>query len=138
MHLVGEMKHPDVENWFEDEVCIPEKAADLRRLILISRKLERLGAEIYTEQFRCVSNKTLPSLAHTVYVEANQGKSGFLHLKYWFAILDKLDGIALSFQGWITDGCSVGISAGTLMATPTDEMIALGCSYIGLPVDDFN
>ena len=137
--FIGKMRHPDVSASLiqPEEVYVPERASDVRKLILLTRKLNQLGAEVYTEQFRCISDKTRPPLAHTVYVEASNGKSGFLHLKYWFTILLELDGVPLSLEGFITDGCSVGISAGHMMCTPTEEMIGHGCSYLGLPVDDF-
>ena len=135
--MVGKMSHPDVERWGDEVVYIPETAAALRKLILITRKLDQLGAEVYTEQFRCISNKSLPSVAYTVFSEASNGKSGFLNWKYWFAILEALDGVPLSLECFITDGCSVGISSGKLQTTPTEETNTLGVSYLGLPVDDF-
>ena len=45
--------------------------------------------------------------------------------------------LKLNFIGFITDSCSIGLSAGKFIVTPTSEMIPLGCSYLGLLVDDW-
>ena len=63
--------------------------------------------------------------------------SGFLQLKYWFRLLQRMQHLKLNFIGFITDSCSIGLSAGKFIVTPTSEMIPLGCSYLGLLVDDW-
>jgi hypothetical protein len=72
-------------------------------------------------------------------MEASEGKSGFLLFKYWMTIVHKMGslGLPLMLVAMMTDHCNVGLSAGTILSTPSEEMLDLGCSYLGLPCDDY-
>lgn len=137
IHIVGHHLHPDVSEWGKQEFMVPRTASELHQMIMLIRKLGMLGSEAYTEHLRCISDPLLPALTYALYPEAPAGKSGFFTFKYWMKIIGVLHSTQLRLTTFITDHCSVGIGAGKIMNTPTDEMLALGCSYLGLPVDDY-
>ena len=147
--LVGQKNDPDCE--VNTEMYLPVHAADLRSIVLGTRKLDRcciqciivfnafrrLGAEVYTEQFRGLTDKNVPRLTYATFMEASAGKSGFLQFKYWMMILYMMALVPLMLVAFMTDHCSVGISGGIILCTPSVEMLKFGCSYLGLPVDDW-
>ena len=137
--LIGTKKNVDCSKWEDDDIYLPLKGKDLRKIIMITRKLQLLGAEVYTEQFRGLAGSHAPRLTYATFMEASLGKSGFLCFKYWMLIVHKLavQAVLVFLVAIITDHCSVGISGGTIWGTPSEELLALGCSYLGLPVDDY-
>jgi hypothetical protein len=135
--LVGHQMHPDCARWILQEIMVPRTVQTLKKIVYLIRKLNLLGAEVYTEQFRCVSDGSIQRLTYATYPEASKGKSGYWLYKYWFTILLLLDGVALCLVFFVTDHCSVGVSAGKMFNTPSAELLALGCSYLGLPLDDY-
>ena len=137
--LLGKKEDVDCAEWEDSRMYVPVQACDLRKIIMLTRKMDGLGAEVYTEQFRCLSHKHTPRLTYATFMESSSGKSGFLLYKYWMMVVHKMvvNHVALMLVAFVTDHSSVGISGGTILGTPTQEMVDLGCSYLGLPVDDY-
>lgn len=137
MQLVGGEYHADVARWEDTKVFVPESKADLVRIIFITRRLKMLSSEIYTEQLRCLTNRSKPSLSIAIIPEASRGNTGFGLLQYWFKLMDILRKAGVNFKDFCTDMCSVGLSAAQLLCRPSESMASFGCSYVGLPVDDY-
>ena len=135
--LIGHQFSPDCAEWKEDKTVfyVPQFKAELIEMLSIIRKLDQLTAEIHTEQLRCTTCRK-PPMAYAVIPEASQGNSGFLNFKYWMRLLDSVSPSVL-LKDFITDMCSCGLLGGKIMMTPNEGFIALGCSYVGLPVDDY-
>lgn len=106
-------------------------------MLFIVRKLQMLSSEIYTEQFRSLTSREQPSLTVAIIPAASKGNTGFGTLQYWFQLLDEARKGHVWIKAFVTDMCSVGLSAGNLLTTPSEEMLELGCSYVGLPMDDY-
>ena len=134
--LVGMQFDPDISKW-PFEIMVPETAHQLQRMVMLIRKLGMLGSEVYTEQLRAISNKNLPPLVYATFPEASSGKSGFFTFKYWMHIIQSLHSTRLRLTTFVTDHCSVGIGGGKILNTPSHELLSHGCSYLGLPVDDY-
>lgn len=134
--LVGQAYHFNVTLWAGDTWYLPEYLDELEELIDIVKELDALGVSVFTEQFRCLTDRSLPSLSYVAIIEPSKGGGGYFTLKYWMHIIYHLpEGLNLVL--FITDHCSCGIASGKFLTTPSTEMVALGCSYIGLPVDDY-
>jgi hypothetical protein len=134
--LVGQRFHPDCKKWSECVWFVPEYMDQLVEIIQIVVQLQMLSSEFFTEQLRCISSPRISSLTYVCYPEPSKGSSGFMTYKYWFQII-YLTPQGLSLVAFITDGCAYGIGAGKLFGTPSVQLLALGCTYLGLPLDDY-
>ena len=135
--LVGAQFHPDVARWDESKYKVPRTKAALVEIISIIRRLNLLSAELHTEQLRNVTERNSePSLTVAIIPEAGKGNTGFSTLLYWLQLAAAVRKAFVQLKTFVTDNCSTGLSGGQLLMTATEEMLQLGCSYLGLPCDD--
>ena len=134
--LVGQKYHPDCSTWETFVWFVPEFLDELIEIIEIVVELQLLSSEFFTEQYRCISAPRISSLSYVSYPEPSKGSSGFMTLKYWFTLIYNTPQ-ELNFVAFITDGCAYGIGAGKALCTPSEELIKMGCTYLGLPLDDY-
>lgn len=135
--LLGEEFNPDVAQWEDTKCFVPRTKSELLEMASIIRRLQKLSAEIYTEHLRGTTSREAASLTVAIIPEASKGSTGFGTLQYWFKLLDAYRKGYQQVKSFVTDNCSVGLSAGQLLMTPNEEMLNLGCSYLGLPCDDY-
>ena len=138
-HIVGNVYPPDVEQWpTEPGIPIPQTYEDLVLLIRAVRGKNCLAHELDLEMFRCVTNRRLPILLHTIFPEPHSGFSGFFHFKMWMYLCSKWFEAGLLVVGHNTDSCSTGIAAAKILMTPSKNFIEEhGFTYLGLPDDDY-
>ena len=134
--MLGHEENPDCELWGQAEFYVPEHKWQFQLMMWIVRKLGMLSSEVHTEQLRCTTSRKAP-LAYCILPEASKGNTGFLTFKYWMMLLKACRRNRVTLKDFITDMCSTGLLGARLLMTPCAENIRLGCSFLGVPTDDY-
>ena len=137
--LAGYVFHPDVDKWNEDEPGhpMPTKAEDVLFLMNAIRGKDALAHSFDSKAVRSLNLASTPILVHSIIPEPHSGTSGRLQFKQWLRYIQLYFEARLSVCMFSHDGCSVQLSSASILMTPSQEMLDWGCSYIGLPVDDY-
>ena len=138
-HLIGVVFPADVAKWpSEPGIPIPQGVADLLTVLDEVRRYNCLSHNFDTELFRCIEDRSVAMLVHTIFPEPHRGWTGFMNMKLWIEITNRAAAAQLNCMGFCSDCCGNGMGAIKLVGTPTKALIALGAKYIGLPAEDYD
>ena len=143
--LVGVEYPADVSQWpaekkGEDGSCnpdewaptVPQEASEALKYVRAKREKNQLSHEMYSEAFRCISDKEIPLLVYVLFPEPSKGFNGHFHLKFYYRLIEIWHENNITCVGFVSDSCSTGLSAGPALMTPTVALIKAGVSYLGL------
>jgi len=137
-YFVGHVFHPDIEKWPDEPGHpMPLNAEDVLFLLNTIRGKDCLAHSFDTKALRSLSSASTPTLVHSVIPEPHSGSSGRLQFKQWLRYIELYFEARLPMCLFSHDGCSVQLSAASILMTPMEEMLEWGCSYIGLPTADY-
>ena len=138
IEITGDQWSANCCDWLPENRCyVPETKEELIDMIVLHRELQLLSGDLSTHQFRSLTDRKLPSLTYAIIPIAAKGNTAFQTLKYWMHIINSTHQAMLNFKCFCADMCASALCAGTILGKPSSEFVDLGCSYVGLPADDF-
>ena len=141
--LVGASFPADVRKWPDSVQGGPGMhplAQDIEKVheyISRVRDVGDLSAEVHTEAFTCVSDRSRGLLICVLFPEPSKGFCSIHHLLYWARLAHMWYDHSIRCMGYATDSCSTGLGAGTALMTPTVTDVAAKHLFLGLPDRDF-
>ena len=136
-YLVGESFSPDVRAWpAKENLPVAESWKQVRDYILSVRSRAQYAAEAYSFDLVDTTGK-LPDVLVGSIPESTSGVTA----SHIYAIMLEVEKRAmthsLSLTGHCTDSASNSLKALLQLATPTDYLVELGVTYLGLSRPDF-